>query len=129
MRYDRRLFLKENVTEVPLREMPTIDVPFHLVAVDLIGSITPVSDKENRYNLIHVADTLRRTQSKLPWLIPWNSVKSDLGCTLRIYSDNVTLMSQKPCQHNNTYDCNSYKCDILFNNKYTSFILLIKFFR
>ena len=40
-----------------------------------------------------------------------NSVESDLGCTLRIYFDydnvmltlhNVTLTSQKPCQHNNT---------------------------
>ena len=48
-----------------------------------------------------------------------NSVESDLGCTSRIYFDNVTLIlhnvtlkSQKPCQHNNKCDCsktNSYK--------------------
>ena len=48
-----------------------------------------------------------------------NSVESDLGFTSRIYLDNVmltlhnmTLMSQKPCQHNNKCDCsktNSYK--------------------
>ena len=37
-----------------------------------------------------------------------NSVESDLGCTSRIYFDNVKLTlhnvmltSQKPCQHNN----------------------------
>ena len=37
-----------------------------------------------------------------------NSVKSDLGCTSRLYFDNVTLTShnvtltsQKPCQYNN----------------------------
>ena len=40
-----------------------------------------------------------------------NSVESDLGCTSRIYFDkvmltlhNVTLTSQKPCQHNNKCD-------------------------
>ena len=51
--------------------------------------------------------------------IPWNYVESDLGCTSRIYFDNVTLTlynvtltSQKPCQHNNKCDCsktNGYK--------------------
>ena len=34
-----------------------------------------------------------------------NSVESDLGCTSRVYFDNVTLTSQKPCQHNNMCDC------------------------
>ena len=29
--------------------MPIMDVPFHRVAVDLIGPITPVSENENRY--------------------------------------------------------------------------------
>ena len=28
-----------------------------------------------------------------------NSVDSDLGCTSRVYFDNVTLTSNKPCQH------------------------------
>ena len=31
--------------------MPIMDVPFHRVAVDLIGPITPVSDNGNRYIL------------------------------------------------------------------------------
>ena len=41
-----------------------------------------------------------------------NSVKSDLGCTSRVYfvnvtltSHNRTLMSQKPCQYNNRSNC------------------------
>ena len=29
-----------------------------------------------------------------------NSMESDLGCSLRVFFDKVTLMSQKPCQHN-----------------------------
>ena len=42
---------KGKVTKVPLGEMPIMDVPFHRVAVDLIGPITPVSDNGNRYIL------------------------------------------------------------------------------
>ena len=45
-----------------------------------------------------------------------NSVESDHGCTSRIYfdkaGDNVTLTSQKPCNHNNKCDrskTNGYK--------------------
>ena len=48
-----------------------------------------------------------------------NSVESDLGCTSRIYFDNVTmtlhnvtLTSQTPCERNNKCDCsktNGYK--------------------
>ena len=41
-----------------------------------------------------------------------NSVESDLGCTLRVFFDNVTLTShnvmltsQKLCQSNNMFDC------------------------
>ena len=55
--------------------------------------------------------TYEQEQSDLPRPIPWNSVESDLGCTSRIYFDNVTLTlhnvtlaSQKPCQHNNKCD-------------------------
>ena len=49
--------------------------------------------------------------SELSWPIPWNSMELDLGCTSRIYFDNVTLMlhnvtltSQKPFQYNNNFD-------------------------
>ena len=45
-----------------------------------------------------------------------NSVESDLGCTSRIYFDNmmpmlhnVTLMAQEPCKHNNKCDYSKIK--------------------
>ena len=66
-------------------------------------------------------------QSELPRTTPWNSVESHLGCTLRIYVDNVTLTlhnltltSQKPCQHIYKCDCsktNGYKWSLCFFNK------------
>ena len=92
-------------------------------------------------------------QLELPRLIPRNSVKSDHGCTSRIYFDkagvnvtltlyNMTLTSQKPCQNNNKCDCSKtndlnevyvfsikYRySDILLKKTYASFILLIKLF-
>ncbi|XP_013382645.1 uncharacterized protein LOC106153310 [Lingula anatina] len=39
------------VTKVPMGEMPLIDVPFHRIAVDLIGPIAPVTERGNRYIL------------------------------------------------------------------------------
>ena len=38
-----------------------------------------------------------------------NAVEADLGCTSRVYFDNVTLLSQKPCQYNNKFDCSESK--------------------
>ena len=63
-----------------------------------------------------------------------NSVKSDRGCTSRIFFDNVTLMlhnvtltSQKPCQHNNKCDCskNSRKKFMFFQLRYSDILLKI----
>ena len=64
-----------------------------------------------------------------------NSVESDLGCTPRIYFDNVTLTlynvtltSLKPCQHNNKCEwfneVNVFFTKILlyFIEKYINFI-------
>ena len=64
--------------------------------------------------LLKVSSTL---QSDLPQPTLWNSVESNLGCTLRVYFDNVTLTSHKPCQHNNKCDCsktNGYKLSCFF---------------
>ncbi|KAH3717167.1 hypothetical protein DPMN_059947 [Dreissena polymorpha] len=47
----QRMTSKGKVSKVPLGEMPLIDTPFKRVAVDLIGPITPVSDRGNRYIL------------------------------------------------------------------------------
>ena len=42
---------KGDVRKVPLDSMPLIDVPFKRVAVDLVGPITPMSNKGNRFIL------------------------------------------------------------------------------
>ena len=56
------------MTKGPLGEMPIIDVPFHHVAVDLIGPITPVSENGNRYIL-----TIENFSTKYPEAValPW----------------------------------------------------------
>ena len=43
------------VTKVPLGEMPIIDVPFHHVAIDRIGPITPGLDNGSRY-IVSIVD-------------------------------------------------------------------------
>ena len=84
-----------------------------------------------------------KTQSKLSRPIPQKSVERDHGCTSMIYFDNagdnvtltlyrVTMTSQKPCLHNNKFDCSKtnglnevnvfsikYRCysDILYEKK------------
>lgn len=40
---------KQNLSIVPLERLPLIDVPFKRVAVALVGPLSPVTDKGNRY--------------------------------------------------------------------------------
>ena len=47
----QRTCSKGRVTKVPLGHMPLIDTPFKRVAVDIVGPISPISDKGNRYIL------------------------------------------------------------------------------
>ena len=42
---------KGSVPRVPLGDMPLIDMPFRRVAVDLVGPISPPSEKGHRYIL------------------------------------------------------------------------------
>ena len=42
---------KGTVARAPLGEMPLIDTPFKCVAVDLVGPITPASERGHRHNL------------------------------------------------------------------------------
>ena len=42
------------VPRVPLGEMPIMDTPFHLVAMDTVGPLAPVSERGNRYILTTV---------------------------------------------------------------------------
>ena len=52
--------------------------------MDIIHPALDNASSANRCDLLP-------TQSELPRPIPWDSVESDLGCTSRIYFDNVTL--------------------------------------
>ena len=45
---------KGKVGKVPLGKMPRIDVPFKRVAIDIVGPLTPISDRGNRYILVLV---------------------------------------------------------------------------
>ena len=42
--YQRTVY-NRRVSQVPLRKMPIIDVPFKRVAIDLIGSINPTTNE------------------------------------------------------------------------------------
>ena len=50
----QRTIPKGKVGKVPLGKMPRIDVPFKRVAVDIVGPLTPISDRGNRYILVLV---------------------------------------------------------------------------
>ena len=47
----QKVVSKGRVTKVPLGRMPIMDVPFHRVAIHLIGPLAPNSDRGNRYIL------------------------------------------------------------------------------
>ncbi|KAJ8032705.1 hypothetical protein HOLleu_26306 [Holothuria leucospilota] len=47
----QRTVSKGSVGRVPLGTMPLIDTPFRRVAVDLVGPITPITERGNRYIL------------------------------------------------------------------------------
>ena len=81
-------------------------VGFFLVSIDFMIWRVSVD-----MMVLGISVDLVNCQSELLQPIPRNSVESDLGCTSRIYFDNVTLTlysvtltSQKPCKHNNKCD-------------------------
>ncbi|XP_060064463.1 uncharacterized protein K02A2.6-like [Ylistrum balloti] len=47
----QRTFPKGHVAKVPLGTMPLIDVPFQRVAIDIVGTLQPPTDRGNRYIL------------------------------------------------------------------------------
>ena len=50
----QRTIAKGRNTKVPLNKMPLIERPFQRVAVDLIGPIAPMTERNNRYILTMV---------------------------------------------------------------------------
>ena len=55
----QRTVSKRSIVKAPLGEMPLIDTPLRRVAVDLIGSFTPVTDRGNR-NILTLVDYCTR---------------------------------------------------------------------
>ena len=63
---------KGSVPHVPLGNMPLIDVPFRRVAVDLVGPISPPSEKEHRYIL-----TLIDYATRYPEAVPLKNIETE----------------------------------------------------
>ena len=68
-------------------------------------------------------DPVRTAMANFPY-----SLESDLGCSSRIYFDNVTMMlhnvtltSQKPCKHNTKCDC-SITDGLLKNHNFICYV-------
>ena len=59
----QKTFARGAVLRAPLGEMPLIDLPFKRVAIDLVGPITPASDKGHRYILPLVDYATRYTEA------------------------------------------------------------------
>ena len=91
----QRVFPKGKVRPAPLEAMPTIEIPFQRVAVDIVGPIHPLSDRKHRYILTCVDFATRYpeavplqnidTQSVAEALI---TIFSRVGFPSEILSDN-----------------------------------------
>ena len=79
----QRTMRKGSVSRTPLQNMPLVDQPFEVVAVDLIGPIHPTSEERHRYIL-----TLVEFATRYPLAIPLKKVSSDkvTEFLLKLYS-------------------------------------------
>ena len=68
----QKIVPKGRVSRVPLQKMPLVDEPFQRVAVDIVGPITPVSDRGNRYILVIVDYATR-----YPEAVPLKSIEAE----------------------------------------------------
>ena len=63
---------KGSVPRVPLGDMPLINMPFKRVAVDLVGPISPASEKGHRYIL-----TLVDYATRYPEAVPLKNIETE----------------------------------------------------
>ena len=79
----QRTVPRGKVQKIPLGEMPRIDTPFKRVAIDLVGPITPMSDRGYRYIL-----TLVDYATRYPEAIPLKHITTEdvAEALLSIYS-------------------------------------------
>ena len=93
---------KGSVSRVPLEYMPLIDMPFRRVTVDLVGPISPPSEKGHRYIL-----TMVDYATRYPEAVPLKSIETEtmaealrdmysrLGIPEEVLSDLVTQFVSK----------------------------------
>ena len=74
---------KRSISRAPLGEIPLIDLPFKRVAIDLVGPITPASEKGHRYIL-----TLVDYATRYPEAVPIKNINTETvaEALLDIYS-------------------------------------------
>lgn len=80
VRFCQRTFPKGKVTKIPLEKMPLIDTPFERIAVDLVGPISPVTEKGNRYIL-----TVVDYSTRYPEAIPLKSIETERVAEALVY--------------------------------------------
>jgi hypothetical protein len=61
----QRTVSRGRVQKIPLGNMPLIDTPFKRVGIDLVGPITPMSDRGFRY-ILTVVDYSTRYPEAIP---------------------------------------------------------------
>ena len=61
----QRTIQKGRVSKVPLGKMPVIDTPFQRVAIDLVGPISPMTSRKNRY-ILTIVDFASRYPEAVP---------------------------------------------------------------
>jgi len=112
----QKIISKGRVAPVPLQQMPVVDVPFKRIAVDLVGPISPCSDRGHKY-ILTVVDVATRFPEAVPLMnIDTVSVAEALvtlfnrvGCPDKILSDSqphtaTLVVSQGACSHTESYD-------------------------
>ena len=88
---------KGRVAPVPLQQMPVVDVPFRRIAVDLVGPISPCSDRGHRY-ILTVVDVATR----YPEAVPLKNID-----TISVAEALVGLFSRVGCPEEILSDCGS----------------------
>lgn len=76
----QRTFPKGKVAKIPLEKMPLIDTPFERIAVDLVGPISPVTEKGNRYSL-----TVVDYSTRYPEAIPLKNIETERVAEALVY--------------------------------------------
>ena len=86
---------KGRIPDIPLSQMPLIDEPFHRVAVDIVGPLSPMSEDKHKYIL-----TIVDVATRFPEAVPMRSIDSvsvaealfsvfsRLGFPVEIHTDN-----------------------------------------